>query len=90
MRLDLSHPKILGKEERQGLYRQVFLTPEGRMVLDDLAQAAWFFHCDQSQSEFGAMMYRQGGRNLLLYIVSMIEEPKPEIIVKKSENKDWY
>lgn len=75
---------------RRDAYRHVFLSPEGRIVLADLAR--WCQHyADLGQSESdAAMRYLLGRRAAYLYILGQLDEPPEVTLQAEADGLDQF
>jgi hypothetical protein len=72
---DKNEENELGIKELSVIYRKLFSSDEGKIVLDDLARASGIlqsnFSCETNQ-----MYFLEGKRNLFFYIVSYLRNER--------------
>lgn len=61
-------------EQVSGLYQQVFSTPEGQLVLEDLKQWGYFYQTTYLPGDASdTTIYREGARSMVMKILSHLE-----------------
>ena len=78
-------PAEVAESMRQD-YRITFGTETGRRVLGDLIGRCHLFEPSYSPQDPGETEFREGERNVLLYILSRVQLPEKEIIEEVIEN----
>ncbi len=67
-------------------YRLTFGSDHGRRVLADLVEQCHLFHPSYIPEDVGGTQYREGERNVMLYILSRLQLPQKEIIEEVIDN----
>ena len=63
-------------EDLKTVYKQIFATDEGKIVLNDLAQRCHFFGITFAEST-NEVIYKEGQRSVVLFLNNMIKDTPP-------------
>jgi cytochrome c peroxidase len=66
--------RSLSKDELRKIYSRIFSTKDGKIVLEDLANASGMYRTNFVQGSSDYTAFLEGHRALLLYICSQLEE----------------
>ena len=85
--MDDKQAAVKRMEEKHNLYKRFFDCDDGKEVLADLKRDCYFNNSTYS-SEALAMAYREGMRNVILHITTMIDLDTVELLKQAVETQE--
>lgn len=71
-------PEILAKQLRRA-YRDIYATDQGKLMIDDLCNQFYFLD-PTYQGDKDDALFREGSRNVVLYVLGMMKAPDDNTI----------